>query len=287
LYVGINLQELLSKVTSEKPGSIQPQEPVAVQMPEPEEQQVTSSTLDNTDAYQYLFNVTNATNLKEVTGYIKIIDAARNKVMKSVSTNQIHTINAPGTETNEIIVLCDIFGFVKEQIVLKTDDPINSPDKAKISQKDGITTVTFSLSRHKKVGEILTMFNVYFYKDAAIMKPESIFELNNLLSMVKENEKLTIRIHGHTNGNSAGKIISLKKDDDNFFQVTNNNIKGFGSAKELSKQRAEVIQRWLMSNGISKSRMELKAWGGKKMIYKKRDKMAERNVRVEIEILKL
>ena len=287
LYVGIKLDELLSKAIPEPPVGIQSPKPAAVQLPEPAEKQVAPPTMENTDAYQFEFSVINATNLKEVSGYIKIIDAARNKIMKSVSTNQIHTINAPDTKTKEIIVLCDIFGFVKEQVVLKLDDPMSSADKVKISQKDGITTLTFSLSRHKKAGEILTMFNVYFYTDAAIMKPESIFELNNLLSMVKENEKLMIRIHGHTNGNSAGKIISLKENDDNFFQVTNNNIKGFGSAKELSKRRAEVIQRWLINNGINKSRMEIKAWGGKKMIYKKHDKMAERNVRVEIEILQV
>ena len=44
--------------------------------------------------------------------------------------------------------------------------------------------------------------------------------------------------------------------------------------------------RWLLEQGIDKKRMELKGWGGKKMIYGKTDKLAGRNVRVEIEILK-
>jgi outer membrane protein OmpA-like peptidoglycan-associated protein len=136
------------------------------------------------------------------------------------------------------------------------------------------------------VGEVLTMYNVYFYNNAAIMKPESKFELNSLLGMLKENEKLTIRIHGHTNGNTAGKIIKLKEDDNNFFEITANNIDGLGSAKDLSQERADVIARWLMEQGIDKKRMDIKGWGGKKMIYKKTDAMAGKNVRVEIELLK-
>ena len=34
------------------------------------------------------------------------------------------------------------------------------------------------------------MYNVYFFTNAAIMKPESKFELNSLLAMLEENEKL-------------------------------------------------------------------------------------------------
>jgi outer membrane protein OmpA-like peptidoglycan-associated protein len=97
------------------------------------------------------------------------------------------------------------------------------------------------------------------------MKPESKFELNSLLSMLKENDKLQIKIHGHTNGNRPGKIIRLRDDDDNFFTITPNNIDDYGSAKKLSKARADVIARWLVEQGIDKKRMDIKGWGGKKI----------------------
>lgn len=241
-------------------------------------------TLDQ-NLYNFRFNVINATTLKEVPGYVTIIDAARGKAMKSVGTNQIHQLEAPKTQSKEIIALCDIFGYTKEQVKFKIDNPMSSSDKSMISESGGITTVKYELGRHK-VGEILTMYNVYFYNNSAIMKPESKFELNSLLGMLKENEKLEIKIHGHTNGNSAGKIIKLKEGDNNFFKVTSNNEEGVGSAKELSKTRAEIIMRWLIEQGIDKKRMDLKGWGGKKMLYKKTDQMAGKNVRVEIEILK-
>ena len=286
LYVGINLDELLSKGQPEAPDDIQTPKPVVVELPEPSEQ-IAPSPAETADAYQFQLKVINAATLREVSGNISILDAESKNEIKSVRTNETHTIYPPENETREIILLCDIVGFVKEQVVLKIDDPMNSPDRAKISLEDGVTTVTFALSRPAKVGEKFTLYNVYFYTDAAIMKPGSESALNSLLAMLMENEKLEIRIHGHTNGSAAGRIISLKDDDDNFFKITNDNIKGFGTAKKLSRRRAEIVMRWLMAKGIEKSRMEIKAWGGQNMIYDKNSFMAEKNVRVEIEILKI
>lgn len=289
LYVGITLDDLLMEETPDQLVMEQPKEIDAgeLNIEETKEEDLVPPppAEEDQNLYNYRFSVINATTLKEVPGYVTIIDAARNKAMKSVSTNQIHQLEAPTTESKEIIALCDIFGFVKEQVKFKIDDPMTSTDSEMIEQSGGITTVKFELARHK-VGDILTMYHVYFYNNSAIMKPESKFELNSLLSMLKENEKLEIKIHGHTNGNAAGKIISLRDEDNNYFEVTPNNIEGFGSAKKLSKARADIIARWLLDNGISKKRMDIKGWGGKKMIYKKNDTMAGRNVRVEIEIVK-
>lgn len=289
-YVGLNLEDLLKKdseieqelTVAENTKEIKSAE---INVPVEEEFIPPPPVQKDQNLYNYRFNVINATTSKEVSGYITIIDAARNKAMKSVSTNQIHQIEAPKSQSKEIIAICDVFGYVKEQAKFKIDDPASSSDKSMISESGGITTVKYELARHK-VGDILTMYHVYFYTNAAIMKPESKFELNSLLAMLKENEKLEIKIHGHTNGNAAGKIIMLKEDDSTFFKVTSNNTESVSSAKELSKVRAEVIMRWLAENGIDKKRMDLKGWGGKKMIYKKTDSMAGKNVRVEIEILK-
>lgn len=241
--------------------------------------------VEEINTYPYLFNVTNATNLKEVPGFIQIIDADRNKQIQTAGTNKIEQLKAPDTQGKRIIALCDIFGYIKQQVKLKIDDPLSGSDPGTVSQDGKTTIVRFDLQRHVK-GDILTMYNVYFFNDAAIMKPESMFELNSLLDMLKENESYEIKLHGHTNGNSAGKIIKLKEDDNNFFQVTDNNTEGFGSAKDLSLERADVIMRWLESKGIDKKRMSVKGWGGKKMIYNKNDALAKRNIRVEVEILK-
>jgi outer membrane protein OmpA-like peptidoglycan-associated protein len=128
------------------------------------------------------------------------------------------------------------------------------------------------------------MYNVYFFKDAAIMRPESRFEVNSLLDMLNENAKYRIRIHGHTNGGATGKIISKAKGSDSFFSL-NETKEGFGSAKKLSQERAEIIKDYLVSKGVDPKRMVIKAWGGKRPIFDKHHSRAQENVRVEIEIL--
>jgi outer membrane protein OmpA-like peptidoglycan-associated protein len=133
-------------------------------------------------------------------------------------------------------------------------------------------------------GDIAVMYNVYFFKDAAIMRPESRYEVGTLLDMLNENNKYKIRLHGHTNGNAAGKIIGMSKSSKNFFSL-NDTKDGFGSAKELSEQRADVIRNYLVSNGIDQSRIEIKAWGGKRPIHDKHSARAQENVRVEVEIM--
>ena len=70
----------------------------------------------------------------------------------------------------------------------------------------------------------------------------------------------------------------------NFFSLDGAK-EGMGTAKDLSRNRAEVIKDYLVSNGIEASRMEIKAWGGKRPLFDKNSANAKRNVRVEVEIL--
>jgi outer membrane protein OmpA-like peptidoglycan-associated protein len=115
------------------------------------------------------------------------------------------------------------------------------------------------------------------------MRPESSFELNSLLQLMLENPNYRIRLHGHTNGSYHGKVITMGPDK-NFFSLDGSK-QGSGSAKDLSYNRASVIKDYLISKGIAADRMELKAWGGKRPLYDKRSPNAQKNVRVEVEIL--
>jgi outer membrane protein OmpA-like peptidoglycan-associated protein len=142
--------------------------------------------------------------------------------------------------------------------------------------------VKFDMIRYHR-GDITTLYHVYFFNDAAIMLPESKYELTSLVEMMKENPNYRIRLHGHTNGNYHGKILQLGPDK-NFFSLDGAK-QTLGSAKDLSFQRAETIKEYLVVNGIDASRVEIKAWGGKRPIYDRHSANAKKNVRVEVEIL--
>lgn len=233
--------------------------------------------------HHFYFNLLNSKKLKEVKGRVKVIDPERAKQLMVAKSHEIIEVSEPNNGTNRIKVASDIFGFKEVQYTIDLDNPVNDTTRAYMDTIGDSIIVNFELERYKK-GDVLVMYNVYFYRDAAIMKNESIYELNSLLDMLQENEKYKVRIHGHTNGNSHGKVIHLDPEDKNFFSLKANHLETNGSAKKLSLYRAYTIQHWLMDQGIAEGRMEIKGWGGRKMIYDKHDSQADKNVRVEIEI---
>ncbi len=152
-------------------------------------------------------------------------------------------------------------------------------EEAKIKEKVDKTVMA------RKKGEAEKLDYIFFYKDAAILRPESRFAVDKLVKILKENPVEEIRIHGHTNGNDPGKIIRRADENGDFFSL-DNTVEDYGSAKDLSQQRAELIRDYLVAQGIDKKRMSIKAWGGKKGLFSVDDDKAEANVRVEIEVVK-
>ncbi len=172
-------------------------------------------------------------------------------------------------------------------VLAKEPEPEPIPvkvDSAKLKD-DHIKAQVAAKDLNMKKGEVERLDYIYFYKDAAVLRPESKYEVDRLVTIMKKNPTEKIRIHGHTNGNSPGKIIKRNNQDSDFFSL-DNTVEDYGSAKELSELRANLIREYLIANGIEKKRMEIKAWGGKKPLYDINADKAEANVRVEIEVLK-
>lgn len=228
----------------------------------------------------FLFKILRAVDGNQIDGDVDVIDIDRSRKMGTFTGNTPVRISSPKSKSGKISIVCEVFGYRKAQQDLVFDDP--ESEDVQLDENKNVV-VPFELARLQK-GDIAVMYNVFFFKDAAVMRPESKFEVNSLLGMLKENEKYKIKIHGHTNGGAAGKIISMGKGSDDFFSLTNTN-EGVGSAKKLSGERGEVIKEYLMVNGIPEKRIEVKAWGGKRPLHDKHATRAQENVRVEIEIL--
>jgi outer membrane protein OmpA-like peptidoglycan-associated protein len=231
------------------------------------------------DGKKFFFKLYRANDNKVVKGEVNVVDVDRSRKMGSYKTNESIYLPSPKSTSGKVLLVTDAFGYRKTQREIN----YNSQDGEDITttETEG-TVIPFELIRLRK-GDIVVMYNVYFFKDAAVMSPESRYEVDNLLEMLEENPKCRIRIHGHTNGNGAGKIISMG-DSKNFFSLDGTK-EGIGSAKALSEARAQIIRDYLVDKGIDQNRLEIKAWGGKRALYDKESVKAKENVRVEIEIL--
>lgn len=227
---------------------------------------------------RFKFSLYNTQNFKIVNGEVDLVNEEGRKLV-SYKGNEVVEVKKVDASGN-IILACEVLGYRKLLFKLNYDNPFLTDGVTRGDNEEAI--VPFGLVRLQK-GDIAVMYNVYFFKDAAIMRPESRYEINNLLAMMNENEKYKILIHGHTNGNAAGKIITMG-DSKNYFSLSDTKD-GRGSAKKLSEERAEVIKEYMIDQGIKPDRMDIKAWGGKRPLYDKNHSLAQANVRVEIEII--
>jgi len=245
----------------------------------PPVQQYAVMTLGNTEVFLSLYN---ARNNRIVEGTVDVIDTDRSRQITKVKGNEYLLLPDPKSKSGQLTLICESFGYRKIQQEINYPLPLADTVKPYIDLMGTTLVINFDLVRYHK-GDIATLYNVYFFNDAALMLPESKYELNSLLQLMNENPNYKIRLHGHTNGNYTGKILSVGEEK-NYFSLDGAN-QGIGTAKDLSRGRAEVIRDYLVSNGVNSARMEIKAWGGKRPIYDKNSANAKKNVRVEVEIL--
>lgn len=236
-------------------------------------------TLGNTEVFLSLFH---AQNNQIVDGDVQVVDTERAKFITKVKGNEYLLLPDPKSKSGRLTLICEAFGFRKVQEEINYPVPLADTVKPFIDLMGTTIVVKFDLVRYYK-GDKAIMYNVYFYNDAAVMAPESKYELNSLVQMMKEIPGYRIMLHGHTNGNYHGKIITMGATND-FFSL-DSSVNAIGSAKDLARHRAEAIKKYLVQNGIEGDRVEIRAWGGKRPLYDKNGVNAKKNVRVEVEIL--
>lgn len=138
--------------------------------------------------------------------------------------------------------------------------------KTVIPSKDSIYTVEVSMKRIAE-GEKITLEAIKFIEDKAIFLDKSLSALKQLLTFMSENPAITVEIAGHVNG------------------VGKKNKKEY---KDLSTQRAQAVQDYLVQNGIPASNMQVHGYGNAEMLFPEplNNGQQEANRRVEIRILK-
>ena len=139
---------------------------------------------DGSEGIRFLFKISRQSDMKRIRGDVDVIDVDRSRKMGTYKGNLAVKVTSPDSKSGKMQLVCDVFGYQKVQREINYNDP-ESGDGI-IRDANGSVVIPFELTRLKK-GDISVMYNVYFFKDAAIMRPESRYEVNSLLEMMKEN----------------------------------------------------------------------------------------------------
>jgi outer membrane protein OmpA-like peptidoglycan-associated protein len=256
--------------------SIQNSETVAQAAQEnpPIEGEIAALPVDNKK--KFIFQL-KAEDGKVINAPIEIVDLDSSKLHSVYPSNEIINLRAVNS-SGRLMIQSKVFGYRLKQVAIDFNNPT---DSAGITLDNGNYIVPLELKPLQE-GDITIMYNVFFFKDASVMRPDSKYEVNALLAMMNEYPSRKIIMHGHTNGNWHGKMLILGEKKD-FFSI-DDCVTSKGSALELSRLRAHTIVDYLIANGISSDRMTVKPWGGKRPLFHHAHDRAIDNVRVEVEI---
>ncbi len=215
-----------------------------------------------------------------ITASVHHVDLASERELGEYKTNTFVDLLRLGQTTEPMTIVCGLFGY-KE--IYKTVDYANpaATDNEAYVDTQGAWVIPYKLERLEK-GDVSYMYNVSFYKDAAIMRKPSQADLDELVKMMQSNPYYEITVHAYCNGRSKREIIA-PGESKNYFDL-DGSIKVNGNAKELTRLRAEAVRSYLVDHGINRDRIDIFSWGANDMLVRSDSPKASINDRIEIEI---
>ena len=129
----------------------------------------------------------------------------------------------------------------------------------------GSAAERFMLTR-KEVGTSMKIDNVLFMRGSASFSNAEVAEgeINKLIELMKNNPQMQIRLEGHTDNRGDARIL-----------------------KSLSEERVKTVRRYMVSQGVDKSRIDIVGYGGERPIAANDTPTSrEINRRVEFVIIK-
>ncbi len=199
----------------------------------------------------------------EITAEGKVTHAITGKGVKAKITYKSIPTGSISGRFNDSTFSFTIFGTAKYLILAEA--PGFLPATAIVDPKD--IDVNHKVVRDMPLtpeGQTIRLNSLNFEQGRASINPKSYPGLDEIVAMMKENDKIVIQLEGHTD--SAGDATANKK---------------------ISEERVEVVKKYLISKGVGKDHVKTKAFGGTQPLSGDRSPKGQSlNRRVEMRILK-
>jgi OmpA-OmpF porin, OOP family len=210
----------------------------------------------------FLLLITHGGFAQTITVRGNVKDAIKGKLLKSKITYHSYPTGGISGSFNDSTFAFSIFGSAKYQITAESEGYI--PHTVIVDPKESVNNVIMRDIALTSKGETIILNHLIFEQGKAVINPKSFPELDELVAMMKDSPKVEIQLEGHTD-----------------------NVGNAEANMKLSQSRVEAVKKYITSKGISKSRVQTKAFGGSKPISKENTEEARaKNRRVEMRVLK-
>ena len=165
---------------------------------------------------------------KPVEALIEITDNSTGKIIETFTTNSAtgkFLLSLKSGKNYGIAVKADGYMFHSENFDIASGSAYNLVNK----------TIVL---KNVKIGNTVTLKNIFFDTGKSNLRTESHAELNRLIKLMNEVSSLKIEISGHTDNTGSASL---------------NN--------KLSQSRAEAVVAYLIGKGVSKGRLIAKGYG--------------------------
>ncbi len=210
----------------------------------------------------FLFLITYTGFAQNITVKGNVKDAIRGKFLKSRITYHSYPTGGISGSFNDSTYSFSIFGSAKYQITAEAEGYI--PNTVIVDPKESVNNmITRDIALTSK-GETIILNHLIFEQGKAVINPKSFQELDELVAMMKDSPKVEIQLEGHTD-----------------------NVGNPEANMKLSQSRVDAVKKYITSKGVSKNRVQTKAFGGSKPIAKENTEEARaKNRRVAMRVLK-
>ena len=200
---------------------------------------------------------------REITVQGKVMDVLTKKGVKAKIFYKSYPTGSITGRFNDSTFSFPIFGSSKYEITAEAEGYILGTALVNPKDIDSANKLIRDIILTRK-GVAIVLDHLIFEQSKAVINPKSFPSLDEVVVMMKDNEKLEIQLEGHTDNKGNAK-----------------------SNLELSQSRVDNVKKYLVSKGIAKGRVNTKAYGGTQPIHNTNTPEAMAlNRRVEMRILK-